>query len=293
MGRCGAHRDRGRVRSQTGLTNPAAGSLRRAARGSRRPGRRHPRALVRGMPPEPGRTHARSGLRTMLVRGRAIRSSTLRTLRRSPSILARHQPRRGVVRALPAPAVGVVAIRRHRRVRGLAAGDRSRAEIRWTPVARRAARAPDAPPLRRRARRCRSPRARTAPSAPSAPARVQSGGRDRCRDRPAGTTAVAADSCNPFTNGPARRTASRERAGSVPTCARDGREGPSSRAGGRCVYDGGDARILCAGAERGRCGGRPRDYRGTSRVETASMMSRATSSFDRSPSRRSQSAARA
>ena len=242
MGRRGAHRDRGRVRSQTGLTNTAAESLRRAARGSGRPRRRHPRAHVRGVPPKPGRTHARSGLRALLVRGGAIRSSSLRTLRRSPSILARHQPRRGVVRAVPAPAVGVVAVQRHRRVRGLAARDRSRAQIRWTPVARRAARTPDAPALRRHARRCRSPRARTAPSPPPAPARIQSGGSDRPRDRRRARAApVAADSRHPFTDGPARLTASRERAGRVPACARDGRERSSPRARGRCEYDGGDA----------------------------------------------------
>ena len=87
---------------------------------------------------------ARTGLRPLLDVDPAADAAAVRSLRRSAADLAHGQLAAGLLSALPPHAAAVRPRARHRRLRRRAARDRSRAEVRRTPLARAAARPADA-----------------------------------------------------------------------------------------------------------------------------------------------------
>ena len=231
---------------------------------------------------------SRPGLSGLLVRGSPSHAAAVHSLRRAASVVARDQPRRARLPALPPPTVGHRPWCVVRRPRRPPARHRPRVQIRPARIAFAATCATAPRTLRWHSRRCGPCRAGSAPLASPSGPRLQPG-------RGAGAAPRAAGGGRPPT--PATHRASGRAAGVAPSrqrarsvcvdppraCEETGPE-PVRRPGGRRDDDRGHPRELRAPSRRG---GSPRGagaHRGTSTLETAVATSAATAARSRSPS---------
>ena len=195
---------------------------------------------------------------------------------------------------LPAAEAGDRYHSGDRFVRGRAAGDRSRLQVRRPPIAGAAARRADEGSRGRGPRWCRDRRAGAAPPVAAARARVRSGGRSRAACRAAGRARARSDPADRGAGKPAGRPSPCQCAGCV--CARAGRHPasrPRRRPRRRREHDGSHPGSLRPRPQCSRASRDSRAYGSASRVDTAVNTSAAIASFGRSPSSRTQVSASA
>ena len=191
------------------------------------------------------------------------------------------------MRALPPEPTGRQSAEEPGALRGTAAGDRARNEIRTASLGGRSAVGPRPGRDGGRTGRCRLCRAGSPSLDASLDPRLQPGGRLGEGTRPAGRAWSGQGSADGEPDHALVRPTSRQREGRLCGAARAGAAHPAREDGGpgrRCVHDGCHARGVRAGARRSGCARGSRGYGSASRARTALSTTASTVSMDASPS---------